>query len=338
MEVVMKKTIVFLVAACLFLTGCATTYKVDHDIIKQFHEPEVSADKTGLFVIRGSSFKGSGRGLWVALNDSVVADLPNSSHVYLELDAGVNTLNFVQAKAGFGYLAIDNQPGATLYAMVNYNSADPAKLAEFIEKDLGQTVVMKTKAVEPLQNKKNNDAYDNQLLNPGYLAYPIMIESSEEITADENHAVVRFYRPGKLIANCAFDVWNQNCYLGSTRGGSYFSVKLKPGHHVFIALSERYSIVEAELAAGKEYAIQLGVGMGWNQAHIKLLPIDLRSNQDLVKKWKESLKSTVVNQDTVESDPIAKRIEMGLSYMENTRKAVVNGDTPTRSLPSDFGM
>ena len=338
MEVSMKKTIILLATACLFLTGCATTYKVDHDIIKEFHEPEVSPDKTGLFVIRGNNFKGSGRGLWVAVNDSVVADLPNSSHVFLELDSGVNTLNFVQAKAGFGYLAIDNQPGATLYAMVNYNSVDPTKFAELIEKDLGQTVVMKTKAVDPLQNKKNNDAYDNQLLNPGYLAYPIMIESSEEITADENHAVVRFYRPGKLIANWAFDVWNQDSYIGSTRGGSYFSVKLKPGHHVFIALSERYSIVKAELEAGKEYAVQLGVGMGWNQAHIKLLPIDLRSDQDQVKKWKASLKSTVVNQEIVESGPIAKRIEMGLSYMESTRKAIANGDAPTRSLPANFGM
>ncbi len=320
----------------VFMTGCATTYKVDTTLIKGFQKPVVPADKTGLYVIRGSNFVGGGRGLWVAVNESVVADLSNGSHVYLELDAGLNTLHFVQAKAGFGYLAVDNKPGETIYAKFGYATTG---LTEVLDDDLGQTMVVKTDKAVPLEEKKRNDAYDNLLINPGVLDYPIMIDSSEILTVDENLALVRFYRPDKLIATWAFDIWNQDGYIGSTKGGSYFTVKLKPGHHVFISRSERYSVLEAELEAGKEYAVELDVGMGWNQAHIKLLPIDLNTDKGShkVNDWKDSLKETMVNQKIVESDAIAKRIKMGYDYLSNERKAIASNDEPSRSLPAAFG-
>jgi len=328
--------LVQVVGLAVLMAGCATTYKVDSNLITGFHEPEVPTDKTGIYVIRGSNFVGSGRGLWVAVNDSVVADLPNRSHVYLELDAGLNSLHFVQATAGFGYLAVDNKSGEILYAKFNYGTTG---LAEIIDKDLGQTIVMKTDAVMPLEEKRKNDAYDNLLINPGVLDYPIMVESSEILTADKNHAVVRFFRPDSLIASLAFDIWNQDGYIGSTKGGSYFSVKLKPGHHVFISRSERYAVLDAELEADKEYAVELDVGMGWNQAHIKLLPINLNTDKGSrqAKDWKESLKATLVNQEVVESDAIAKRIEMGFDYLDDERKAIANNDAPKRILPATFG-
>ena len=326
-----------LVAVFTIITaGCATTYKVDPILIENFQQPKVPTEKTGLYVIRGSNFAGAARGLWVAVNDSVVADLSNSSHVYLELNAGLNTLYFVQGKVGFGYLAVDNKPGETLYAKFGYASTNTT---EEIDKDLGQTMVMKTTAVTPLAETKNNDAYDDLLINPGVLDYPIMIESSEILTADENHALVRFYRPDKLIADCAFDIWNQDGYIGSTKGGSYFTVKLKSGHHVFISKSERYAVLDAELDAGKEYAVELDVSVGWNQAHIKLLPIDLNSKEGghQAKVWKESLKATLVNQEIVKSDVIARRIEMGYDYLDNERKSIANNEAPKRSLPAIFG-
>ena len=190
---------------CIILGGCATAYKVDQNLIKDFQEPEVSADKTGIYVIRGSALWGGARGLWVAVNEYVVADLSNSSHVYLELDAGLNSLHFVQGLAGYGYLAVDNKPGETIYAKFGYSTTG---LTEVLNNDLGQTIVMETDSVEPLEEKRNNDAYDNLLINPGVLDYPIMIESSEILSADENNALVRIYRPGNV--STAFDVWNQD--------------------------------------------------------------------------------------------------------------------------------
>ncbi|MBV1914783.1 MAG: DUF2846 domain-containing protein [Pseudomonadales bacterium] len=320
----------------VLLTGCATTYKADSTLIKDFKRADVPTDKTGLYVIRGSNFVGAARGLWVAVNDSVVADLSNGSHVYLELDAGLNTLHFVQGKSGHGYLAIDNKPGETLYAKFGYATDN---LAMILDSGLGQTMVMKTSKVMPLIEKRNNDAYDNLVINPGLLSYPIMIESPELLTTDKDHALVRFYRPETLIADIAFDIWNQDGYVGSTKGGTYFSAKLLPGHHVFISKSERYSVLDAELEAGKEYAVELDVGMGWNQAHIKLLPMDLsteKGNQQAMK-WRENLKATLLNQELIESDAMAKRIKTGFEYLENERKAIASGDAPKRSLPATFG-
>ena len=77
---------------------------------------------------------------------------------------------------------------------------------------------------------------------------------------------------GKLISQVPFDIWNQDGYVGGLSGGQYFQVKLPAGKHTFSSLSERYSILEANLEAGKTYDVELYVGMGWNQAHIKLLP------------------------------------------------------------------
>ncbi len=328
------------IAIALFgalMTGCAATvYKVDPELVQNFQEPEVPADKTGVYVIRGSNFQGGARGLWVAVDDAVVADLSNGSHVYLELDAGLNTLHFVQATAGFGYMAIDNKPGEIVYAKFGYATTG---LTEILDEDLGKSTVMKTRAVEPLTEKRENTAYDNLVINPGTLAYPIMTNATEELNADSDHAVVRFYRPSKLISGIAFDVWSQEGYVGSTKGGAYFSVKLKPGHYDFLARSERYAILSADLEAGKEYAAELTVGMGWNQAHIKLLPIDLNSDagRSQVTGWKASLSSTVVDPAVVASKPIAKRIDTGSKYLSNR---TINADNtePKRDLPSNFGQ
>src|SRR5690606_28181759 len=116
---------------------------------------------------------------------------------------------------------------------------------------------------------------ENQLLNPGLLDYEVMVLTTEKLAPDATSALVTFYRTSRLLATSAFDIWNQDGYIGSTKGNTYFQVKLAPGKHTFVAISEQYSLLEADLEAGKEYAVDLSVVMGWNQAHIKLLPIDL---------------------------------------------------------------
>lgn len=336
--------LVLVTVLTVFMGGCATTYTVDTNLIRGFQEPKVATDKTGVYVIRGSKSRGSARGLWVAVNDSVVANLSSGSHVYLELDAGLNTLHFVQNRRGFGYLTVDNRPGEIIYAKYDYGG----KLKEVFDRDLGQTIVLQTSKVMPLDKKRHNDAYDNLLLNPGVLGYPIMNMSSEELTADENHAVVNFYRPNSLRKG-SFDIWNQEGYIGSTMAGMYFSVKLKPGRHTFIARSRRYVVLEAELEANKEYAVELRIyrSKGWSpiaswlptKTKIKLLPIDLNSakGSQRVKGWKERLRATLVNKEIVESDVISKRIEKGFNFLDKARKNIAKKGNPKIRLPTDFG-
>lgn len=320
----------------VLISGCgANVKKADLKLIKEFDEPKVAADKTGVYVIRSSDFRGGGSKIWVAANDSVVAKIPNGNHIYLELDAGVNTINFIYGKTGFGYVAVDNKPGEVVYIYCEQTTWT----AKIIDRDLGQTRVMKSSEHELLEEKRKNDGYDNQMVNIGFLDYPIMIDSTESVTPDEDHAVIRFYRPGNRTADTSYDIWDQNGYICSTKGGTYVSLKLKPGHYTFFALSEQYAILDADLEANKEYASTMLVAPGWMQAHIRLMPVDLNSDEGSrqVKGYKERLKEIAPDKKIIESEPIAKRVQLGYDFLKNKRMEIENDKAPKRDLPADFG-
>lgn len=319
----------------MLFTGCsATKYQVDPKLVEKFQEKKVAEDKVGVYVIRGSNFQGGARGLWVAMNDKVVADLSNSSHVYLEVDSDINTLHFVQSLAGTGYLALDGRAGETVFAKFDYAVTNATTE---LEPALGKTIVMKTDEVQPLKETRKNDAYDNLLVNPSNVGYEFMKASDEEILPDDEHAVVTFYRPDSLIKDVKFDVWNQSGYIGSTTGGNYFSVKLKAGEHTFFTLSERYSLLKSTLDANKSYAVELDVGMGWNQAHIKLLPINL-NKKNKIKKWEAKLKHEVLNTEAMSLLGVKTRIELGNDYLTETKEKVDKKEISSRDLPANFGL
>tara|TARA_R110002167_G_scaffold289738_1_gene494815 strand:+ start:155 stop:1150 length:996 start_codon:yes stop_codon:yes gene_type:complete len=316
-----------------FLAGCATSYKVEPSLIKNFQAKDVPEDKTGVYVIRGSNFKGGGRGLWVAINDKVVADLPNGSHVYLELDAGMNTLHFVQNLAGFGYLNLDDRDGEMVFAKFDYGVTSKT---EELEPELGKTIVMQTDLVQPLTEARKNDAYDNLLINPSAVGYKFMNEGGEQLAPDAEHAVVTFYRPDKSIKEVNFDIWNQDGFIGSTTGGHYFSVKLKAGEHNFLARSERYSVLKSTLKANKYYGVKMDINMGWNQAHIKLLPINLNAKNE-VSTWKSKLKYYSISTETLALPAVKQRITEGHEYLADIHNKIVMGEVESRELPAEFG-
>jgi len=331
---ILKLKLSLITLVVILLTGCsATNYKVESDLIKNFQTRDVPEDKTGVYVIRGSNFKGSVRGLWVAINDNVVADLSNGSHVYLELDAGLNTLHFVQALAGVGYINIDNRAGETIFAKFDYGDTNKT---EELEPELGKSIVMSTEEVQPLSEVRKNDAYDNQLVNPSVVGYKFMKEGSEQLAPDTEHAVVTFYRPDTLVEDVNFDIWNQDGYIGSTMGGHYFSVKLKAGKHDFLARSERYSILKSTLEANKSYAVEMDINMGWNQAHIKLLPINLNKDNE-ASTWKSKLKYDSLNTETLELPAVKQRILEGHEYLSDIKNKVEKGEVKSRELPVEFG-
>jgi hypothetical protein len=329
---ILKHSLIALVVT--LLAGCgAMKYKVEPSLIEGFQTKDVPKDKTGVYVIRGSNFYGGARGLWVAINDKVVADLPNSSHVYLELDAELNTLHFVQALAGFGYLNLDNRAGETIFAKFDYGVTNKT---EELEPELGKTIVMKTKEVQPLTEARRNDAYDNQLINPSTVGYNFMKEGGEQLVPDAEHAVVTFYRPDKLIKEVNFDIWNQDGYIGSTTGGHYFSVKLKASEHTFLARSERYSVLKSTLEANKSYGVEMDINMGWNQAHIKLLPINLNA-QNGVSTWVSKLKYDSINTETLALPAVKQRISAGHKYLVGIKDKVGKDVIESRDLPAEFG-
>ncbi len=314
-------------------------YQVNPELIKKFYEPKVAGNKTGLYIIRGDNPLLRARSVWVAINDSVVASLPNDSNVYLELDEGFNTLNFVFQTVGYGYLAIDNKPGEVIYVKFDFANT---YLSEFLDKDLGKSMVMETVMVKPLTEKRKNDGYDNLIMNPGILDYPVMVESSDVLTPDENYAVVRFYRKDagtcKICPFLIFDVWSKDGYIGSSKDETYFSVRLKPGRHSFYTFYGMYRVLKAELKANMEYAVEIHASRNYNYPAVKLVPVNLKltSEKRKVNTWKKKLKPISINNEIFNNHTVAERIEMGFSFL-NDGVAAVSNDIAKDYLPEKYG-
>jgi len=321
---------VFLVAAALLLvSGCSTTYKVDQDLVKQFKPTSnPTAEQTFVYVIRGSSAVGGMRGMWIAANDKVVADLSSGTHALLKLDAGINSIHAVQALAGFGYIAVDNKPGETVFLRINYTTAKMEKL----DRELGITMVMETDEAKELTETRHNTAYDNLLINPSVLGFKIMTETASTIEPDENTAVINFIRAETLGSEIPFDLWSEQGFVGSTKGSTYFQVRVNPGEHTFLAFSERYSALKANVEAGREYFAEVDIDMGWNQAHIQIIPMSTTEDAKQIAKWRSNAKLIALDPTVLASDEFSQRIELALDLVNEKIEQVKMGKINSRKL------
>ena len=129
---------------------------------------------TTVYLIREKKFVGGGRDVWVALNDKVVAAMDNGGHVVLKLKPGLNTLNGVQAKAGFAYAAVDDRPGETVYLLMQYLGG---KITE-VPAEQGLALVKDTKPQQVLAETRPNDGYDNLLVNPELLGLGLIASNA----------------------------------------------------------------------------------------------------------------------------------------------------------------
>ncbi|WP_394392637.1 hypothetical protein [Shewanella woodyi] len=318
-------------ATVLLSTACSTTYKVDPALVSQF-KPETTPtqDETFVYVVRGSKFQGGARGAWLAANDKVVADLGNGTHTLLKLKSGINSIHLVQGLAGFAYAKVDNKPAQTIFMSVDYTTGEMKEL----EYDLGASMVMQTKKAKDIGEVRKNDAYDNLLANPALLGFPVMKPAIDPITPDDETAVINFYRMETLIGEVPFDIWSEEGYVGSTRSGTYFQVRVKPGKHTFVALSERYSVLEANVEAGKEYLAEFDVDMGWNQAHVQILPIDPLKEVKIIKRWKAEARLMTLDSDVINQAEFKQRADQAREYLYKQFKKIDAGEISTRELNS----
>lgn len=310
---------------------CCTTAHADKKV-EPFTPPAVANDETNVYVIRESAFFGAARGAWIAANDKVVADLSNGSHVLIKLKAGLNNVHGVQGLAGFGFAQVDNRPGETVYLHLIYAQG---KMEE-VTADVAGPMIAKTKEVQQLDDDRPNTAYDDVTINPSMLGFPIMKTADGSLEPDENSAVITFIRPGALIKDIPFDVWDETGYVGSVKGGNYFDIRVAPGKHVYIGKSEHYAVLKADVAAGKHYYVEFEVDMGWNQAHVKIVPLELKKDSAKINGIKK-LTATTVDAAVLESASVKPRIERGNDYLKDARQKIADDKLPLRELSSDQG-
>jgi hypothetical protein len=140
-----------------------------------------------------------------------------------------------------------------------------------------------------------------------------------------------------LIAPVPFDVWRGGEFAASLKGGEYIQLQLPPGHHTFIGKAERYSILDVEVQAGKQYFAELDVGMGWNQAHIKLLPMDANVKDATRTGWLANLSARAVDTAALKKPVVAPRLAEARTLVSSIEGKVAADQLEKRSLTAAMG-
>ena len=313
-----------------FLTGCATTPQVaDQALIGKYVPPAPpAADETYVYAIRGSAFRGGGRGVWVANNDKVVASLSNGSHALVKIKSGLNDVHLTQGSAGFGFTTVDNRPGETVFLFFDYTTG---KVKE-VPKDIGITMVMSTTDMPAVTETRANPAYKFIVMNPGMLGFDMMQASDQRLKPTPDSAVITFFRPAGLIKDVPFSIWSESAYLGDLKGDTYFQARVAPGHHTFMAKSERFSILKADVAAGKEYFAEFKVVRGWEMAHVKILPLDATADAAAIDGYFKKLKPVAVDTALVQGARLSPRIAAGVALVGEATTKAEAGEAASREL------
>jgi hypothetical protein len=332
MLITIKKCVAALLVVSFYMSNGYAAAGNANKVQQSFTPPEVAADETNVFVIRESGFVGGARGAWIAANNNVVADLSNGSHVMIKLKSGLNVIHGVQGLAGFGFVPVDNRPGETVYLNLAYTKGEMNEITA----EAALPLINKTKQIELLPEVRPNTALDDITVNPGRLGFKIMEASDAILEPDDKSAVITFFRSEKLIKAIPFDLWDDSGYVGSLKGGYYFDLRVAPGAHTFISKSEHYAVLKADVAAGKHYYVELEVDLGWNQAHIKILPMDLVKDAMKINGLKK-LTCTALSASMLENAVVKPRIQAGNSYLADVRQKIADGKLPTRELLATQG-
>ena len=100
---------------------------------------------------------------------------------------------------------------------------------------------------------------------------------AETRAADDTTATVYFMMPGSgvtmsgfgsLTVGTQFSLWKDDTFLSNIGGKEYVVFHFEEGTHFFTASGENYYTVQAELAAGKSYYIELITLPGFNRPNV----------------------------------------------------------------------
>ncbi len=94
------------------------------------------------------------------------------------------------------------------------------------------------------------------------------------LAAPSDRALVVFVRPSKYAFGISANILDeQGHFLGDSPAAGHFIAALPPGHHTFVVWAENTDVIDAELAPGKIYFVEVAPTMGWMSAQVHLLAI-----------------------------------------------------------------
>ena len=297
-----------------------------------FTPPAVASDETNVVVIRESSFSGATRGVWIAANNNVVAELSGGTHVLIKLKSGLNIVHGVQELKGFGFVAVDNRPGETVYLNLQYKKGEMTEISA----DAALPLINKTQQVELLAEVRPNTALDDITLNPSKLGFSMMEAATSPLEPDDRSAVITFLRYENVFKDHRYDVWDDTGYLGTLVGNQYFSVRVTPGAHTFIAKAQNYAVLKADVAVGKHYYVEMVPDMLGFQPLVRLLPVDPDKDGKKIKGIRK-LTQLALNASALEAPAVKPRIQAGSALLVGVRKKIAEGKSPAQELNATQG-
>jgi hypothetical protein len=142
------------------------------------------------------------------------------------------------------------------------------------------------------------------------LLFSFSIYSQELRKPSEGKSLVYFVRTSGMGFAINFKYFDGEKYLGKFNYGKYMVYECEPGKHVFWAVAENKSVIEAEFEAGKVYIINSEVRMGILYAEVELLPFDNNpNNYKNIKKY-DNKKKLVLNSISEQKEYIPNNEEV----------------------------
>lgn len=317
------------ILASMMLVGCGAITQPNLDLVNEYKQPvKVNPDEKLVYVIRESSSYGGARGLWIAHNENVIADLGSGDYTYFKVPVGTNTINAVQATSGSGYVAVDDQNNDPVFMKFLYGKGEMILLP----KDLGITYVMQYDYVQPLLKKRKNDGYEIGVMNPArFNNLKIMSKTDKLIEPDNNSSVITFFIDSDYAAKST--IWIDSTIAGNLDKKSFFQLRVSSGKHYFYVKGQAYYALETNIETGKNYAVELNFSMGWNAAHATLTPIDL--NEQSLSSLLSDLRPMKL--DTPLADNILQRIQTAQPILNKIKYEIDTGKKIPKVLESSFG-
>ncbi|RLC07265.1 MAG: hypothetical protein DRI57_26175 [Deltaproteobacteria bacterium] len=241
--------------------------------------------------------------------------------------AGVLTVNLLQGNMPLAHYPLDNRPGETVYLYSEYPKWDVYE----VPKDQAIAMITKFTKRETLPTPKPNQRYTTTLMNPGVVGLKLMKPTSSELKPDSEHAIITFVRASGFARNFDIGIWNKSGLLGTLTGKTYFQIRVPPGRHWFFGKSEHWSVVDAEVEAGKNYYIQVALSMGMTQGHVRLLPVSSDKQKRKLGEWIDASSLMTLDEGAID-DSVRQRLDAALPLIEKTIQDVNEGKTETRKL------
>lgn len=144
------------------------------------------------------------------------------------------------------------------------------------------------------------------------------------LTPTNDKALVRFMRPSGFGYAINFNVWDGEKVIGNSVAKSQFDYLADPGKHLFVAVAENKTFLEADLEAGKTYYILTQVRMGVWKARVGFVSVNKGSEfWDKVKEYENELNKLEPDTEALKKweDENKPKIKEILSQYETKWKA-----------------